>query len=237
MKALILGAGSSKAYSDSSTDVRMPISTDFFSIFKKLKISENPWVLIGEFLNYLRDYHGVAIEAFHNYNGNIEQVHSEIEYRLSEALTGSDNFFSKIENMVILKAYMQLIFLFVNVINEIQNGPVSKSHINLAQRLNSNDTIITFNWDTLIDKALKCVSKWNTNNGYYVKPKEIYRDRWIKNNSNIPNDFPLLLKLHGSTNWLTSHTRPKNHKLKLTQELSPDSFFVYESNIKPYNTM
>ncbi len=71
---------------------------------------------------------------------------------------------------------------------------------------------------------------------YFVKPKEIYRDKWIKNNSDTPNDFPLLLKLHGSNNWLTSHTRPENHKLKLTQELSPDSFFVHESTIKPYNT-
>lgn len=236
MKALILGAGASKAYSDSFTDVRMPIATDFFSTFKKLKISENPWVLIGDFLNYLRDYKGVIIKTFYSYDSNIEQIHSEIEHRLSKALTESDNFFDKTENIVFLKAYMQLIFLFVNVINEIQNGPVSKSHINLAQRLNSNDTIITFNWDTLMDRALKCVSKWNTNNGYYVKPKEIYRDKWIKNNSDTPNDFPLLLKLHGSTNWLTSHTRPENRKLKLTQELSPDSFFVYESNIKPYNT-
>ncbi len=236
MKVIILGAGASKSYSESKTRVKMPVANDFFETYRKLSISENPWVLIGFILNYLKKYHEVEWLDFLKYNGNIEDIHSEIESKLLDGLSKPGDFFETPENLVFLQSYNQLLFLFTSVLNEIQNGPVSKSHLNLVKELNPEDIVITFNWDTLMDRALNSSTNWNSDNGYFVTPKLIYRDNWIKSKAQNKNGFPLLLKLHGSTNWLTSHTHPKDGVLKLSQEISPENFFVYESTVKPYST-
>jgi hypothetical protein len=43
-----------------------------------------------------------------------------------------------------------------------------------------------------------------------------------------------LLKLHGSTNWITSHTIVPKGKLILSQASSPETLHVYESTTKPF---
>lgn len=53
MKVILLGAGSSKCYKQSPSGLNMPIAKDFFQTFNKLKISENPWVLIDAILLYI----------------------------------------------------------------------------------------------------------------------------------------------------------------------------------------
>ena len=55
-KVVIIGAGASKSYSESKTGLRMPIANDFFSTFTRLEISGNPWVLIGNIIEYVVKY-------------------------------------------------------------------------------------------------------------------------------------------------------------------------------------
>src|SRR5258705_3630588 len=197
MNVVLLGAGASKSYNDSVTKVKMPIAKDFFQTFRKLDIAENRWVLIGDILNYLRDYHNKPWMEFLTYTEDIEILHSEVEKKLNQINTG---LLSTAENMMIYKTSLQLIFLFASVINEIQNGKPSASHINLANKLTADDFIITFNWDTLMDRALKETNSWNADNGYLIKPTLIYRNGWDKLNQSATSDAPTLLKLHGSTN-------------------------------------
>ncbi len=131
------------------------------------------------------------------------------------------------------KVNSELIFLFASVINEIQNGPISSAHYKLAKYLTSNDIILTFNWDTLMDRALSEVTNWSTDCGYIVKPKKIYRNGWI-----LPNleekKSPKLIKLHGSTNWITSPTIVKKGKPVLSQASSPETYYVFESTVEPF---
>lgn len=237
MRAIILGAGASKAYGDSISKQRMPIATDFFKTYNQLAIAENPWVLVGNFINYLRDFHKLSPHDFHSYNADIEQIHSEIEDKLFRALHDTPkDFFSIPNNYKYFKSYTELIFLFSNVINEIQNGPISAAHVNLAKKLTNDDIVVTFNWDTLMDRALESTTNWNCFNGYYVKPVSVYDDTWCSDNGKNSGTFPTLLKLHGSTNWLTGHPRPELGKIKLSQEIPADNFFVYRSNVSPYST-
>lgn len=236
MNVIILGAGASKSYRDSQTKESMPIATDFFSTFNRLEISNNTWVLIGYILNYLKRFHNLKFDDFRDYNEDIEKLHSEIEHRLVEAFKLTKNGFNDIDSLMTRTAYVQLIFLFTSVINEIQNGPVSKPHIRLAQKLSASDTILTFNWDTLMDRALEHELKWTTDNGYFVTPNLIYRNEWVSGASSTKVNYPYLIKLHGSTNWLTSYMIAEDGKFKLLQEISPEEFFVYESTVKPYNT-
>lgn len=100
------------------------------------------------------------------------------------------------------------------------------------------DSVITFNWDTLMDRALMKETSWNTKNGYFVKPYAIYNDEWIYSDGiSKEQNFPKLLKLHGSSNWITSHIQPsKNGKLELSQETNVEDFYVFERATKPYST-
>lgn len=234
-KVIVLGAGASKSYADSKTGIKMPVAIDFFDTFRQLSIAENPWVLIGDLINYVAERNKTDIIDFLSYNEDIEALHTEIKEKLYKRLNNT-NFLSLGNDIHLMKCYNQLIFLFVSVINEIQNGPVSQSHINLAKQLTESDCVITFNWDTLMDRALNEVTHWNSDFGYFVKPVAIYRDKWDKIELNRENlGFPKLLKLHGSSNWLTSHHRPEDGKFELIQETEPESFFVYESTKLPYH--
>jgi hypothetical protein len=234
-KVIILGAGASKSYEGSKTGVKMPIANDFFETFRKLDIAENPWVLIGELLHYISEMNNADILDFLNYNGDIETLHTEIQEKLYRELQRK-NFKLGPDNITVIKTYNQLIFLFISVINEIQNGSISESHIALAKQLNDEDSIITFNWDTLMDRALKETSDWNTDFGYFVSPVAIFRNTWKNVDDNKKSlSFPVLLKLHGASNWLTSHNLPENGKMELMQEIDPDKFFIYESTVNPYD--
>lgn len=235
-KVILLGAGASKSYAKSNTGVRMPVAMDFFETFRKLNTSTNPWVLIGSILNYIVKYRKISLENFEEFNDDIEILHSEIQAKLYDVLKGNKSIFADPNSLTYLKAYNELIYLFVSVINEIQNGSVSESHINLAKQIKPDDSIITFNWDTLMDRALNQNTSWSTDKGYFKSPKMIYRDKWVTPDSDSQkNDYPIILKLHGSSNWLSSHTFPEDGKLKLMQETPEDDFFVFESNIVPYS--
>lgn len=232
---VILGAGASKSYEGSKTSIKMPIANDFFETFRKLDIAENPWVLIGELLRYISEKNNADIMDFLNYNEDIEALHTEIQEKLYQELQRK-NFQLGSDNITVVKSYNQLIFLFISVINEIQNGSISDSHIALAKQLTNEDSIITFNWDTLMDRALKQTTDWNTDFGYFVSPVATFRNNWEKlDESKISLNFPILLKLHGSSNWLTSHNLPENGKMELMQEIDQNKFFIYESTINPYD--
>ena len=150
---------------------------------------------------------------FYNLSFNIEEFHSYIEQKLIIQMQEGNIF----NNIYYYKAYKQLIFLFTSVINEIQNGPISEVHKNLIFSLNEDDSIITFNWDTLIDRALNEYTDWKTDFGYCIKPEKIYKNKWIK--PDVENiKFNKLIKLHGSTNWITTYPIPdKNQIFKLNQ--------------------
>lgn len=240
MNVIILGAGASKAYNDSPTGQKMPIANDFFKTFHNLDIASNSWVLIGNIINYVALSRNKEILDFLDFNEDIEILHSEVKNKLITSLSSSnENYFARnnfLDNMQNYKTYLELVFLFTSVINEIQNGPISKPHLNLIKHINPDDSILTFNWDTLMDRALFEATDWNTSDGYYVKPSKIYRNGWVDIEEKTNKKYPYLIKLHGSTNWLTSHIIPENGKLEMLQETNAEDFYIYESTKDPYST-
>jgi len=225
-----LGAGASKSYELSKTKQKLPLANDFFRTFNNLEISKNGWVLVGDIINYVKDKRSISPFAFTLYNEDIEQLHSEIQLNYLDAIKKDD--FEGINKYG--NAYNQLVFLFSSVINEIQNGGESEFHKNLVLGLNDDDSIITFNWDTLIDKSLKYNKSWSTKDGYYIRPKMIYRDRWIEGENGKTKNF--LLKLHGSTNWISSyiHYDFQAKKISFDHAGPENTFYVYEKTQTPY---
>jgi hypothetical protein len=231
MKVYLLGAGASRGYDQSPTGQRMPLARDVFDVFSKLSTSSNPWVLIDAIVEYVSRSRGIAPEKFFTFNDDIEECYSEVQDVLVEAIRRGD----EIETTLTSRISNQLVFLFASVINEIQNGPVSIAHRNLARTLAPDDRVLTFNWDTLMDRALATETSWRTDFGYLVIPRLIHRSEWVTPGSKLV-DSPSLLKLHGSTNWLTSYNLIEDGKLTLIQSSDPSTFYVYESTEIAYAT-
>lgn len=230
MKVYLLGAGASKSYELSKTKQKLPLANDFFRTFNSLEISASGWVLVGAIINYVKDKRNISPFDFASYNEDIEQLHSEIQLNYLDAIKKDD--FDGINKYG--SAYNQLVFLFSSVINEIQNGGESEFHKNLVLGLNDDDSIITFNWDTLIDKSLKYNKSWSPKDGYYIRPKMMYRDRWIEGENGKTKNF--LLKLHGSTNWISSYIyyNFEEKKISFDHAGSQNTFYVYENTKTPY---
>lgn len=232
MTAYIIGAGASKAYEDSPSGLTMPLAKEVFATFNKLNIARNPNVLIGKTLNYLKSEHGVDYENFDKYNEDIEKLYSEVEYKLNLMKKSKERDWRK-ENLY-RETYVELIFIFSSVINSIQNGPVSLAHKNFISSLEDEDSIITFNWDTLIDRALNETGLWHTDSGYIIHPKKIFRDGWQTIRPS-KKSFIKLLKLHGSVNWLTSYPQQGETSLfEFSHAGSIEEFAVFEHATKPY---
>lgn len=231
MTVLLLGAGASKAYNGSSTGLKMPIAADFFRTFEKLAIFSNPWVLREALWEYLYRVRQVDPDAYLRSGINIEALHSEIEEVLLDTLDKGNSF----EKISAFRPYNELTYIFASVINEIQNGPISEPHTILATKLQWNDAVVTFNWDTLMDRALHQTGRWSVDQGYGFLPKSIYRKQWVAPAGDQPEAGPVLLKLHGSSNWLTSHPVSDQGKFVPMQAASPDTVWVYEHSKEPYD--
>ena len=87
-----------------------------------------------------------------------------------------------------------------------------------------------------MDRALSEATSWRADSGYGVVPRKIFRDGWVYP-VRISQLAPLLLKLHGSSNWLTSYPfiDPRSKVVTPTQTSSPETLYVYEDGIKPYD--
>jgi len=242
-RVVVLGAGASCSYSDSPTGQLPPTANNLISTFFNLDISTNRYVLIGHLINYIQKTKGIAPVDFSTWNDDIERLLTEIDERinslslvLGKRRLSQDEF---CELFLLQGSYNQLVFLFASIFNEIQNGPVSIPYTILANELRENDTCITFNWDTLLDRALASTGNWDIKNGYSLKPESIFDDGWIipEENTYLPKG-PSYLKLHGSTNWLTpySFVNATSGKMTTLSGYALDKFFIFHKATKPYKT-
>lgn len=236
MKVFLLGAGASKSFDASPSKQRMPIARDFFPTFLKLSISGNPWVLQEGLITYLWHQEGVAdARAYLTAGVDIEALHSEIESVRDRFLSGEVDTLGAFASV---RAYNELVFLFAATINEIQNGPISEPHLRLVERLSPDDAVITFNWDTLLDRALAVAKAWAPDWGYGLTPQSVFENGWRQPGKRPPGaEAPRLVKLHGSTNWLTAYpilTRESPQKPVLSHDLDPSAFSVFVRGDDPY---
>ena len=96
MRTFIIGAGASKAYSESPTNCRMPIANDFFQTFNKLNISNDLRVHVGDIINICKEDYKIDVMDFYNLSFDIEEFHSYIEQKL---YCQTKSYFSKFNSM------------------------------------------------------------------------------------------------------------------------------------------
>jgi NAD-dependent SIR2 family protein deacetylase len=94
-----------------------------------------------------------------------------------------------------------LIELVAITISKALEGPPCPKHTKLANSLKTGDVVISFNYDILMDNALRNSSKL-TDCGYLIPFQKVSIDgqQWTKA-EDVSSDV-VLLKLHGSMNWM-----------------------------------
>src|SRR5690349_9907754 len=102
-----------------------------------------------------------------------------------------------------------LLFPILTLLDEQSND--GTGYDRLASKLTDGDTIITLNYDTMVDSALyRC--GWNPKTGYAIAGNAQKKVTWEPLNSSRVLNVELL-KLHGSVNWFVRGTDSRLQKV------------------------
>jgi hypothetical protein len=143
------------------------------------------------------------------------------------------------KSLSLASLFQNMNFIFANVLNEAQNGPSTSLYHDLLQLCGPNDSFLTFNWDTLLDRALADTGGWSPNDGYGLKFASILDGTWkpaIESGPQFATRWRIL-KLHGSTNWLVPRMAVDLQTLEYAS-IVPDSsaVFLFWQTTMPYLT-
>ena len=109
----------------------------------------------------------------------------------------------------------QCIYIVNELLSTILEDVLCPLHDRLVERLKPGDTVISFNYDLLIDQALdRSRMAWNYSSGYGVPANSLgwislFGERLVTRESPAPAIS--LLKLHGSLNWWIVDLIPEDH--------------------------
>lgn len=206
-RVILLGAGASHSYSQSPYGVQPPLSNGFFTTYFHLPISGDLQVHVGDIANYIHEYLGLPLREFPKFETNAEEFMTRLDELVSDAAAkiksdrSRDN---QVRLLALTRAYDQMVMLFSHVLNHICSGPVSKQYAGLIHALGTDATYVTFNWDTLLDRALWESGAWQVDDGYGVRFRGVMDNGWRDTVAPQRPSKPLL-KLHGSMNWLCGY--------------------------------
>jgi hypothetical protein len=239
----LFGAGASHHYNLNARGVPVPLANGFFSAFNDLPTSEGFHAHVGPLISFLCHHRGVNPFDVAQWSENIEDFMTSVESELNEIKEKKSKKELNSDEMgraISLSAvFNNMLFIFANVINEAQNGPSESVYKYLLNFCGPNDTFITFNWDTLLDRALADTGGWSPNDGYGLSFSMVLDSKWeqeIESSSNFQTKWKLL-KLHGSTNWLVPYASFHFQTLDyapLVQE--SEKVFLYWQSTLQYET-
>lgn len=239
----LFGAGASHHYDLNAFGVPMPLASGFFKAYHHLPISQGFDSHVGPFNNFLEEYRGVTPETIGQFDENIEAFITSIESELGRIremakdhkLTADEYAHALSYAMV----FTNMNFIFANVLNEAQNGAPMSLYRALLEFSSPNDLFATFNWDTLLDRALLDTGGWNPNTGYGLTFRAVLDGSWkdaLQGDTKFATNWKLL-KLHGSTNWLVPYMGVDFKEWQFqTAVAGTDDVFLYWYSSLPYAT-
>lgn len=193
---VILGAGASRGanFLSDSTGPRSPLDADFFSELQRLPPTKES----SKLLDFVRNEFGSSIGL------SMEEFFSQVEYtdRFHNELNVDPGPKIKRYGKALDQFYRSLPMLFKSAVGDKQ----CDYHRRLAKLLYTDDVVMSFNYDCIIDKALIGAGRrWDPEKcSYGFRPtKGINAWRRLEQGKS-PQKSIKLLKPHGSLNWKIS---------------------------------
>lgn len=199
-KALvILGAGASRGASCFEGATHLPpLDTDFFA---RMELLQSQSARVRGVLEFLKEEFGAE------YRPRMEEYFTQLE--------GLNTFHSSLNITpgprvkrygVQLEQFIEVVAEYFGLIFREGSGHQKcRYHEALADALNADDTVVSFNYDCLMDVALvdRAQRSWNVLSGYGFAPTD-GQDAWrakYRGRGPMAKHSIRLLKLHGSLNW------------------------------------
>lgn len=179
--AMILGAGASRGVSYAhEVDLPSPLDYDFFDLLQRLIPSESD----REACDYVLRAVGTLP---HEYRRSMEKSFYTLQLRayLSEILARQPK-----ADVDVIRHFARAIQA---VLRQAHGRKKCKHHQNFLSRLHHADTVVSFNYDLVPERAMiKTAAARNVEFGDWIYGFEPHPP---------DKDLPLILKLHGSSNW------------------------------------
>jgi len=194
--AVILGAGATRGASfvDASSTILPPLDADFFQQVSRLDQDGTARRLLG----FLRDEYG------HELGISMERFFSEADY--------TDRFHSElsVDPGPTVKRYRKALTDFHQVLPRLLRVAANAEcdhHGVLASLLDAQDCVISFNYDCVVDIALRqrAGKRWDPAKGGYGFVPGAGSELWKQHlRGRAVQGTIRLLKMHGSLNWRPS---------------------------------
>jgi hypothetical protein len=212
---VILGAGASRgAKCFENSILPAPLDADFFALMQRVQHKEKS---LSKFLEFLRAEFGEGscprMEELFTQLEALDEFHQDLQIQRGPKVR-------KYEQQ--LKQFVETTATFFRHLFVDGTGKrlACDYHDSLAQALNADDTIISFNYDCLMDEALARHGgrSWNVTTGYGLNVTGNLGpwDSTVSGPGRRAANPIRLLKLHGSLNWKrTNHARPTPTTIRL----------------------
>jgi hypothetical protein len=243
-KLLIIGAGCSRNYSQGTSNIaglKSPLDNDFFKMAKKVILNSglesNLAMLIEGLVHNLHRLYGYQmfemkdwintsdasrfLEVLDDDRLSLEKVMTQLifENEIFQRLPPFDGYYQVEDRTINVdnspKALIELVAL---TISKALEGPVCSEHVKLANSLSQGDIVLSFNYDLLMDNALRETGKL-TDCGYLV-PFQRVLDGQEQRKTEDSSSGITMVKLHGSLNWLHCSFCDSNF-LNRSEKISP----------------
>lgn len=200
----VVGAGCSKNYDCSSNGIAGLTSltnNDLFNMARKVlckaQVDRASQKLLEKLFKQICRQRGVPYDP--NYNFLDDPAFNDLEDIMTDVEIHSTIFESRLSVRNYQHRYNVLVELITYTINRALHGPPCSLHRELAKIIQADDLILDFNYDLLLDDALRAENKLD-DFGYSVHFFRVKRNGdWKKPEG---NGTVKLFKLHGSFNWL-----------------------------------
>ncbi len=204
---VLFGAGATRG-GLATSQVPPPLDADFFDISGHVRGHGTPRlakVVLNDVWALYKRTSGVGLEAFYRDIETREKigVFAKTKYKPKDWQTRRKNLEELIRRVVI-----QTTCDTTQVPHTAIKSPL---HLKVLKLLGKGDTIMTFNYDTTIEEAFDSADLWSPLDGYgpNVYGHSLnWGKKWFVSRGAPPDQQTkvLLLKLHGSVNWVLDNT-------------------------------
>lgn len=200
----IFGAGATRGALSRET-IPPPTDVDFFDIANQIKGRRTPKlakVILGNVWKLYGRTSGIRLEA----------AYRDIETRaiIGEMVKPKNQpkQWGKIQREFVELVRRVYVHTTCNEEKKHLKPKQSQIHKDILKFLKEGDTIVTFNYDLLIEESFETAELWNPITGYGAKfggHMSSWGRRWFKGRNHDGSESKIkLLKLHGSINWEAS---------------------------------